>query len=255
MATAKSTRKSRKAPVSALVETKGQQIWTTSLIVAEGCELDHKQAIANVRKFQSDFEELGPCAFETRVVERKQGGGTPIEYAILNEDQATYLIMSFRNTPIVRQFKLALVKAFRAAINELHRIKFQQQEPIWQQQRLESRVEFRLMNATLKMTREHQGKETKPHHYSNEARLINFALTGDFKPVDRSTLTAEDLALLAKLELKNTLLMGLGQTYTDRKAALHQYAITLRIPAQPILTGNRHQRAQIPQTTCQPSAG
>lgn len=228
MATAKSTRKSSKLPVITLVETKGQQIWTTSLIVAEGCELEHKQAIANVRKYQSDFEELGPLAFETRPrLEGKHGGGD-VEYAILNEDHATYLITLFRNTPIVRRFKLALVKEFRRVINELERIRQQQQEPIWQQQRLESRVEFRLMNATLQMVREHLGKETKSHHYSNEARLINFALTGEFRPIDRDNATAEDLALLAKLELKNTLLMGLGQPYADRKASLQQYVTDLR---------------------------
>ena len=112
----------------------------------------------------------------------------------------------------------------------------------WKQQRLESRIEFRLMNATLQMVREHLGKETKPHHYTNEARLINFALTGDFKPIDRDSATAEDLALLAQLELKNTLLMGLCQPYTDRKAALQQYAVELRT-RRPAMTGSRQQLA------------
>ncbi|CAK0782127.1 hypothetical protein CCP4SC76_810003 [Gammaproteobacteria bacterium] len=108
--------------ISTLVEIHGQQALTNSITVAEGCELEHKEAIATVRKYQSDFEELGPLAFETRLARRKQGGGIPTEYAILNEDQATYLIMSFRNTPIVRRFKLALVKAFRKAINEINRL-------------------------------------------------------------------------------------------------------------------------------------
>lgn len=44
-------------------------------------------------------------------------------------------------------------------------------------------------------------------------------------------------------KLKNTLLMGLGQTYIDRKTALHQYAIALRIPVQPALTRHNPQRA------------
>jgi phage regulator Rha-like protein len=202
---------------------------------------EHKQAIANVRKFQSDFEELGRVAFETRPF-ATAGGTQEREIAILNEDQAIYLMTLFRNTLIVRQFKLALVKEFRRIINELHRIQRQQLSLDWQQQRMESRVEFRLMNATLQMVREHQGKETKPHHYANEARLINFALTGDFKPVDRNSATAEDLALLAKLELKNTLLMGLNQNYEDRKAALQQYAVDLRTPRQPALTRDDPQR-------------
>lgn len=233
MATQKRSRKSNTLPVPALVQVHGQQLFTTSLIVAEGCKLEHKEAIATVRKFKSDFEELGRLAFESRKGEALPQGGfaKSTEYAILNEDQATYLIMSFRNTHIVRRFKLALVKEFRRVKTELERIRQQQLNPDWQQQRLEARVEFRLMNATLKMVREHQGKKTAEHHYTNEARLINFALTGDFKPIDRTAMNAADLALLAKLELKNTLLMGLGQTYHDRKAALHKYAAEWRTPA------------------------
>ena len=242
MATAKSTHKSSKPPVFTLVETNGQQIRTTSLIVAEGCELEHASVIRLIRKYKSDFEELERVDFEIRPF-ATAGGTQEREIATLNEDQATYLITLFRNTPIVRRFKLALVKAFRAAINELHRIKQQQFNLDWQQQRIESRVEFRLMNATLKAVREIQGKETKQHHYSNEARLINFALTGEFKPLDRERATAEDLALLAKLELKNTLLMGLNQPYADRKATLQQYAVDLRTPQQHALTRHTQQPA------------
>ena len=243
MATANSTRKSSKPPTFTLVETKGQQIWTTSLIVATGCELEHASVIRLIRKHQLHFEKFGPQRFEIDVANRKQGGGTPIEYAILNEDQATFAITLFRNNEKVIDFKVALVKAFRAAINELHRIKQQQFNLDWQQQRIESRIEFRLMNTTLKAVREHQGKETAPHHYINEARLVNFAMTGDFKPVERNAMTAEDLALLAKLELQNTLLMGLNQTYADRKATLQQYAIALRTPVQPTLTHDYPQLA------------
>ena len=40
------------------------------------------------------------------------GGEQKQEIARLNESQATYLITLFRNTDIVRQFKLELVKEF-----------------------------------------------------------------------------------------------------------------------------------------------
>lgn len=62
---------------------------------------------------------FGPLNFESRVGDRKQGGGKPIEFAELNEDQATYLMTLFRNTEIVRAFKIKLVKAFRKAINSI----------------------------------------------------------------------------------------------------------------------------------------
>ncbi|MDP3877160.1 MAG: hypothetical protein Q8Q50_09275 [Methylobacter sp.] len=48
----------------------------------------------------------------THQVKRKQGGGTPIRYAFLNEDQS-YLLLTFsRNTKRVVGLKVELVKAF-----------------------------------------------------------------------------------------------------------------------------------------------
>jgi hypothetical protein len=65
------------------------------------------------------------------MVTRKQGGGIALEYAELNEDQATYLITLFRNSDVVRKFKIQLVKAFRKALNEIDRLRNQTSEPGW----------------------------------------------------------------------------------------------------------------------------
>ena len=50
-------------------------------------ERDHKDVIALIRKYQSDFEEFGQLTFETAVVSAK-GAGQATEYAVLSEDQA-----------------------------------------------------------------------------------------------------------------------------------------------------------------------
>jgi phage regulator Rha-like protein len=65
-----------------LVETRGQQAWTTSEIVAEGCGIQHKNLMAMIRKYADEFSELGLLAFETR-----KSQGRPTEVAILNEEQ------------------------------------------------------------------------------------------------------------------------------------------------------------------------
>ncbi len=239
MTTAKSTRKSSKPPVSMLVETKGQQIWTTSLIVAEGCGLEHASVIKTIRKHQTHFEQFGFLGFE--IQEKRGTQGAQTEYAILNEDQATFAITLFRNNERVIDFKVALVKAFRAAINELHRIQRQQFRLDWQQARQEARVEFRLMNETLKAVRGEQGKETKAHHYTNEARLINGVLNGCFKGMDRASLTTDELVALVKLEFKNTVMIGRGIAYAERKTALLQYAATFgSVPAVPVVPAAVH---------------
>jgi hypothetical protein len=80
---------------------------TTSMILAEGTEVQHKNILGLVRKYQDDLEEFGTFAFQTR-----RSGGTPTEIALLNEPQATLIMTYMKNTPIVREFKKNLVRAF-----------------------------------------------------------------------------------------------------------------------------------------------
>lgn len=98
--------------MSELVLLHHNEPMTTSLAIADGTENSHEAVIKLVRKYAEDLQEFGPCGFEIQMVDRKQGGGRPIEYAYLNEPQATLLITYMRNSDIVRRFKIALVKAF-----------------------------------------------------------------------------------------------------------------------------------------------
>jgi len=98
----------------------------------------------------------------------------------------------------------------------------------WKRLRHEATSSYKVMNAVLQLQRQMQGKPIAPHHFSNEARLINWALTGEFKGVDREQLSAGDLDLLANLEERNTVLMGCGLNYAERKKALEQFAADWR---------------------------
>jgi len=250
MATQKRSRKSNTLPVPVLVQVHGQQLFTTSLIVAEGCKLDHKEAIATVRKFKSDFEELSPLAFESRKGEALPQGGfaKSTEYAILNEDQATYLIMSFRNTPIVRQFKLALVKDFRRVKTELERIKFQQQEPIWQQQRLTGKTARLELTDGIKEFVEYakaQGSQNAERYYQIITKMEYRALFLVEKAVGhgfRDTLTALQNANLTAAEniaqkaLRDGMKEGMHYKaiFPIAKVRVEQFATLIQI--QPALT-------------------
>lgn len=68
------------------------------------------------------------------------------------------------------------------------------------------------------------GKDSKPHDFSNEHRLVNWALTGEFGPLEESTLTAQQLDLLAELRRRNTVLIVRGVEYADRKKMLEQHS-------------------------------
>jgi hypothetical protein len=98
----------------------------------------------------------------------------------------------------------------------------------WKRIRHEATSSFKVMNAVLQLQRQMQGKPCAPHHFSNESRLINWALTGEFKGIDRNTLSHGDLDMLAKLEERNTVLMGVGLSYGERKHALEIFIADYR---------------------------
>ena len=95
----------------------------------------------------------------------------------------------------------------------------------WRKLRHASASSFKVANDILKMVREANDKDTEDHHYMNEARLVNWVLTGEFKGVDRDTLSAKQLDLLAHLQERNAVLIGRGLEYQLRKNMLKSYAM------------------------------
>lgn len=99
----------------------------------------------------------------------------------------------------------------------------------WRKLRHQAASSFKVANDILKLVRQEAGKETERHHYSNEARLVNWALAGEFKGIDRDSLSAGDLSLLSHLEERNAVLIGRGIAYEQRKPMLKQYAMDWRM--------------------------
>lgn len=93
-----------------VVEHHGEPM-TTSLAIAEGVQIQHKNVLALIRKYVDDLDSFGRVAFETRPFETA-GGKQWVDVAWLNEQQATFLLTLMRNSPIVIKFKKALVRAF-----------------------------------------------------------------------------------------------------------------------------------------------
>ena len=99
----------------------------------------------------------------------------------------------------------------------------------WGMMRHASKSSNKVANEILQMVRNEQGKETKHFHYANEAKLVNYALTGKFEPIDSDSLSAEDLDLLASLENRNSVLIGREVDRETRKEILCQMAHTAKI--------------------------
>lgn len=105
----------------------------------------------------------------------------------------------------------------------------------WKKLRSEAASSFRVMNAVLQLQRQTQGKATAPHHFQNEAKLVNWALMGKFEGIDRETLSIGDLEMLAKLEERNSVLIGVGLDREERKKALEKFVTDWRIAHAPAL--------------------
>ncbi len=79
-------------------------------------------------------------------------------------------------------------------------------------------IDFSAMQAALKDHRRSLGKETLPHHYANEVRLINFAVTGNSLGCYRNLPMTRELTSAIRLVVcRNIKLIKLDVSYTDRK--------------------------------------
>lgn len=94
-----------------LVIKHGDEFATTSEIIASSTDTQHKNVLELVGTYKPQIEQFGRVAFETRTFETN-GGRQKREIAILNEQQATFLLTLMRNSEVVVRFKVELVKEF-----------------------------------------------------------------------------------------------------------------------------------------------
>lgn len=101
----------------------------STIVIARGVEQQHASIIKLLRNHIQDFEAFGHVDFKSEVVNRRQGGGSLREYAMLNEHQASLLIAFMRNGPRVVAFKVALIREFFRMRDELQR----REQGLWAQ--------------------------------------------------------------------------------------------------------------------------
>ena len=82
------------------------------------------------------------------------------------------------------------------------------------------------VQTALKKYRDSLGKETKPHHYINELRLIRFAMTGDSNQAyDLSNPPREHLTTLRRVICKDRRLIGIHVPFALRKQACRDFVL------------------------------
>lgn len=180
----------------------------SSLLISEQTGTSYKATNNLIRKHKDRIETLGQLPFQ-KAVDSKSGRAKP---ALLNEDQAIFLLTLSRNTQQVVEFKLALTKEFaklrrtQACIDEMHA------KAEWQQNRSLGKLTRGDITGTIKeyiAYAQAQGSRGAPHYFTNITTLVNTALSID----NRDSLTEDKLHILATAEYicKQCLLGGMAE--------------------------------------------
>ncbi|MVW90089.1 hypothetical protein EI969_29865 [Pseudomonas sp. PB101] len=86
-----------------------------SRLLADQLGNQHKNSMALIERYSEKFKEFGLLAFQTEARPVGQHGGGDVRFALLNEDQAFFLLALSRNTDRVVELKSDLIMAFREA--------------------------------------------------------------------------------------------------------------------------------------------
>ena len=143
--------------------------YTTNEIIAECAEIDRISVRKLIESHKEDLEVFGVLSFEMTKPSKGSLGGRPRKIYHLNEQQATLLITYLDNTKPVREFKVALVKAFFEMRDELSKFR--------EQRALEKPTHKTLNEAISKW----DNAPKQPHGYSIVSNLLLKLSTGKNK--------------------------------------------------------------------------
>lgn len=193
--------------------------FTTSDVIAEFAGIQHHTVTRLIQQHEADFKEFGSLRFEIEVRKRKVGATTAKHYQ-LNEEQATLLMTYLKNTAQVRAFKKELVRQFYAMRTELYKV----------QMAKASRRPVRVsMTDAIKALPDSPHKAMKYGQYTDLAYKLALGRTARQLRKDRGAdkhavasdyMTAEEISLVAEVENKIGVLIGIGMGYQEIKAKL-----------------------------------
>ncbi len=188
---------------------KKKEAITTSRLIAGEFHKRHDNLLAKIEKLKKEDKETF-TVLKIKGSSYVDESGKKSKEFLLNRDAYAFFAMGFTGKK-ANKFKVKFIAAF----NEMES---------WIKERVQNSLEYKVMSDTLREVRLLAGKETKHFHYATEAKLVNWAISGEFKPLDREGLSQDELDLLYNLQKRNTVLMGAGMTYADRKESLKLFA-------------------------------
>jgi Rha family phage regulatory protein len=197
---------------------KGQPV-TDSLTIATEFQRSHKNVLRSLDALIADGT-ISRLNFKPRDYLDERGKKQRL---VELSERGALIAMPFIGGRNSRAGQVRLVDAFLTLRAELG-----EQSGGWSESRKKVSVGYAIMSDALQEVRADDGKTTGPHHYANEAKLVNWVLFGRFEGIDRDALERADLALMEKVEARNAIWIARGRTYDQRKEALPAFVQSLR---------------------------
>ena len=213
-------------PLVNLVQTQGQQAFTTSLIIAEEYGKAHDKVLRSIRAMLNHTDaEIKKFAFANfGDISYIDAMNRPQAAYRITEDGFLELAMSFTGDK-ARKTRIRFIEAFRQALNEIARL---YADPPRTGLITDKRKSHWDMTDALKEIRAENGKNTEAHHYANENKLINWCIKGKFAALNEKSLSNEEMEICKKLRVKNAAFIRADMEYAERKVKLKEYAARLQ---------------------------
>ena len=194
----------------------------SSLEIAELTGKAHNHVLRDIREMIDTIGSPNLDSKQYQVFTLKNGMTSK---CLLDKELTTTLVSGYstlmRHAIVKRWLELESAEAARSTAKAMDA-----------ENRAALRMEYRPMTDALKSVREDVGKETKAHHYSNEADMINRIVTGypakKFKSVHempdsslRDLLTPIQKQAMLSLQKANTVYLEEGLSFDERKERLN----------------------------------
>lgn len=207
-----------------LVKVVHNDIFTDSLVIAEGTGNKHESVQRRIRDYEKELLTLGKVGFEIRAMV----SGQEQKIYQLNEPQATFLITLLKNTDVVVKFKLELVKQFYA----MRQLLFERQSPHWQHTRLESKSNRKMETDEIKQFVSYakgNGSKSSDKYYISLSKLANKAVGLESNQRDMATTSQLNNLILIEHIIGGVIVEGIQQDlyykdiYKACKARIEQF--------------------------------
>lgn len=182
-----------------IVYLRDDDAFTDTLIIAESTDNKHHAIMQMVRKHQERLEKFGKIRFRHLKCENSKGG-RPIEYCYLNEPQATLLISFLKNTDIVADFKVELVRQFY----EMKKFIAERHTKDWVETRHQGKLTRKAETDVIKELVEYAKEQGSTHSdmlYMTYSKLAN-SLAGVKKRDEATVMQLNNLSIFENLILQ-----------------------------------------------------